>query len=174
MSYPSQTKDLVALTSYPSQGKRLKRLNNSQMWVFLKILTYAIVLPFCVIDHFNSPISKTIKLYSIPHNLPVVLAETGASYTKSLQTGKPASGEATEHDIKCKWIQQILAPKNRRVAPHFKAITWVRNLPHSPCWHLLFNSLRSSRWMCDTKLMWSWSSLNSLRSRRTRTHREQL
>ncbi|EGG09395.1 family 26 glycoside hydrolase [Melampsora larici-populina 98AG31] len=63
-------------------------------------------------------------LYSTPNNLPIVLSETGASYTVSLQTNEPAPGGASEHDMKFGWLQQLLANNLRTDVPNFKAFSW--------------------------------------------------
>ncbi|KAG0140966.1 hypothetical protein CROQUDRAFT_664478 [Cronartium quercuum f. sp. fusiforme G11] len=63
-------------------------------------------------------------LYSKPHNLPVVLSETGASYTRSLSTGQSAPGGASEYSIKLHWLQQLVSKDLRQAVPLFKAFTW--------------------------------------------------
>ncbi|KAH9813258.1 hypothetical protein DFH28DRAFT_896981, partial [Melampsora americana] len=69
-------------------------------------------------------IKQFSDLYSTPHNLPIVLSETGASYTVSLQTGQPAPGGASEKDLKFKWLQQLLSNNLRHAIPNFKAFSW--------------------------------------------------
>ncbi|EGG09617.1 uncharacterized protein MELLADRAFT_104064 [Melampsora larici-populina 98AG31] len=69
-------------------------------------------------------IKKFSDLYSTPNNLPVVLSETGASYTVSLETGRPAPGGASEHDMKLRWLKQLLGDNLIKSVPNFKAFSW--------------------------------------------------
>lgn len=69
-------------------------------------------------------IKQFSDLYSTPNNLPIVLSETGASYTVSLETGQPAPGGASEHDMKFGWLKQLLANNLRSAVPNFKAFSW--------------------------------------------------
>ncbi|KAH9812121.1 glycoside hydrolase superfamily [Melampsora americana] len=72
---------------------------------------------------------KTMKyfadLFSTPNgNKPFVLAETGASYTRSKETGEAASGGASDYDIKYGWIRQLLSKEMAEAIPSLKAISW--------------------------------------------------
>lgn len=74
--------------------------------------------PSCWFDRF-------LQLYALPNNLPMVLSETGASYTRSLETGQPAPGGASEYDMKLEWLKKILSHDIVAAAPGFKAFLWV-------------------------------------------------
>ncbi|EGG10145.1 uncharacterized protein MELLADRAFT_60617 [Melampsora larici-populina 98AG31] len=64
-------------------------------------------------------------LFSIPNEYkPFVLAETGASYTRSKETGEPASGGASDYDIKYQWVQQVLSKEVAQAIPTLKALSW--------------------------------------------------
>lgn len=94
-------------------------------------------------------ITQFDKLYASGQGLPMILSETGASYvrrlfllafclvmpnadvvlspplqTTILQTGKPESGGASEHDIKMEWLRQLLSCDILRSVTSLKAITW--------------------------------------------------
>ncbi|PLW12059.1 hypothetical protein PCANC_17652 [Puccinia coronata f. sp. avenae] len=69
-------------------------------------------------------INEFVKLFgSKTHDRPVVLAETAASYTRSLD-GKPAPGTANERDIKLAWMSQLLSRSMAEAVPELKAIVW--------------------------------------------------
>ncbi|KAA1109659.1 hypothetical protein PGTUg99_030160 [Puccinia graminis f. sp. tritici] len=69
-------------------------------------------------------IKDFVKLFgSKNHDRPVVLAETAASYTRSLD-GKPAPGTANERDIKLSWMSQLLSRSMAEAVPELKAIVW--------------------------------------------------
>ncbi|WAQ84961.1 hypothetical protein PtA15_5A534 [Puccinia triticina] len=69
-------------------------------------------------------IKDFVKLFgSKTHDLPVVLAETAASYTRSLD-GRPAPGAANERDIKLSWMNQLLSRSMAEAVPELKAIVW--------------------------------------------------
>lgn len=64
-------------------------------------------------------------LFSTPYEYkPFVLAETGASYTRSKETGEPAWGGASDYDIKYQWFQQLLSKEMAQAIPSLKAISW--------------------------------------------------
>ncbi|KAI7955317.1 hypothetical protein MJO28_005717 [Puccinia striiformis f. sp. tritici] len=70
-------------------------------------------------------IKEFAKLYgSKNHDRPVVLAETAAAYTRSLD-GRPAPGTANERDIKLAWMSQLLSRSMAEAVPELKAIVWV-------------------------------------------------
>ncbi|OAV99942.1 hypothetical protein PTTG_09740 [Puccinia triticina 1-1 BBBD Race 1] len=70
-------------------------------------------------------IKDFVKLFgSKDHDRPLVLAETAASYTRSLD-GKPAPGEAAERDIKLSWMSQLLSRSMAEAVPELKAVVWA-------------------------------------------------
>ncbi|KAI9620716.1 hypothetical protein KEM48_008066 [Puccinia striiformis f. sp. tritici PST-130] len=70
-------------------------------------------------------IKEFAKLYgSKNHDRPVVLAETAAAYTRSLD-GRPAPGTANERDIKLAWMSQLLSRSMAEAVPELKAIVWL-------------------------------------------------
>lgn len=75
-------------------------------------------------------IQQFAELFARPYNKSVVLAETGASYTVSIETGQPAPGGATNYEIKIKWLRQLLAHHLRKQVPEFKAFSWFEVLKH--------------------------------------------
>lgn len=94
-------------------------------WTFSMILTdlnWFLLIPFADI---NPSCESFLKLYAIPNDLPLVLSETGASFTRSLQTGQPAPGGASEYDMKLQWLKQLLSSDITNAAPRFKAFLWV-------------------------------------------------
>ncbi|MBW0520123.1 hypothetical protein O181_059838 [Austropuccinia psidii MF-1] len=77
-----------------------------------------------------SKIKEFAQLYGSAQNRPVILSETGASYTTSISTGKPAWGGGSEYDIKYQWLQQLLSSKTREEIPNLKAIAWFEVFKH--------------------------------------------
>ncbi|EGF99358.1 uncharacterized protein MELLADRAFT_68674 [Melampsora larici-populina 98AG31] len=79
----------------------------------------------CLINQLSSTDYKHTKIFSIPNEYkPFVLAETGASYTRSKETGEPASGGASDYDIKYQWVQQLLSKEMAQAVPTLKAVSW--------------------------------------------------
>lgn len=69
-------------------------------------------------------IKEFVRLFgSKNHDRPVVLAETAASYTRSLD-GKPAPGTANERDIKLAWLNQLVSRSMAQAVPELKAVIW--------------------------------------------------
>jgi len=69
-------------------------------------------------------IKQFADLYGSGQGKPVVLAETGAAYTTSLNSGRPNNGGASNHDIKFAWLQQLLSGELKYYVPELKAISW--------------------------------------------------
>ncbi|KAG0142614.1 hypothetical protein CROQUDRAFT_673444 [Cronartium quercuum f. sp. fusiforme G11] len=77
-------------------------------------------------QHAISVLKNFSDLFSTPFNIPVVLAETAASYTRSIESGQPAWGGASEYDIKYQWIQQLLSKEMTEAVPNLRAIAWLQ------------------------------------------------